>query len=341
MNEQTLDISWETIIKVFITGFVFYIIFLARDIAVWFFFALIISLLLDPAINFLRRLRFPKVLAVILIYLSIFGLLGLIIYLTAPIFIFEVNQLSQNIPDYFEKINPLLKNLGFDIAKNFQDLTVNLISRLQESSASIIRAISVFFGGIASTIMIFAFAFYMSLEDKGLEKVLSLLAPTKYEKHISTIFEKSQYKVSGWFGARILACLFVGIVSFIVFFLLGVKYSFTLSLISGVLNFVPFIGPLITGILAFLFVGVSNSWTLAIYIIIALYIIQATENTFITPLLIKKFLDLPPILVLISLLVGGTIFGILGMIFVVPVFGIIYEFLKEFLEKKRQDESVY
>ncbi len=333
--EQTLDISWQTITKIFIAGFVLYILFLARDIVVWFFFALIISLLLDPAINFLRRLRFPKILAVILVYALIFGLLGLIIYLMAPVFIFEINQFAQNIPDYFQKLSPILEGLGIDVAKNFQDLTANLISGLQESSGSIVRAISVFFGGIASTILIFAFAFYISLEDKGLEKVLSLLAPKKYEEYISTIFARAQFRVSGWFGARILACIFVGILSFIVFFLLDVKYAFTLALISGVLNFIPFIGPLITGILAFLFVGVSNSWVLAVYIIIALYIIQATENTFITPLLMKKFLDLPPILVLISILVGGTIFGILGMIFVVPVFGIIYEFLKEFLEKRR------
>ena len=135
-----------------------------------------------------------------------------------------------------------------------------------------------------------------------------------------------------------MACIFVGILSFIVFFLLDVKYAFTLALISGVLNFIPFIGPLITGILAFLFVGVSNSWFMAVYIIIALYIIQATENTFITPVLMKRFLGLPPILVLISLLVGGTMFGILGVIFVVPVFGIIYEFLKEFLEKRKEEE---
>ncbi len=336
--EQTLDISWQTIIKVFVAGFVLYILFLARDIVVWFFFALIISLLLDPAINFLRRLYFPKILAVVLIYLSIFGSLGLTIYLMAPIFIFEINQFYQNIPDYFQKLSPILESLGIDVVKNFQDLTTNLISGLQESSGSIVKAISVFFGGIASTILIFAFAFYISLEDKGLEKVLALLVPKKYEEYISTIFERAQYKVSGWFGARILACIFVGVLSFTVFFLLGVKYAFTLALISGLLNFVPFIGPLITGIVAFLFVGVSNSWVLAIYIIIALYLIQATENTFITPLLMKKFLDLPPVLVLISLLVGGTIFGILGMIFVVPVFGIIYEFLKEFLEKRKEGE---
>ena len=99
--EQILDISWKTILKVLVAGFVLYILFLARDIAVWFFFALIISLLLDPVILLLRRLRLPKVLAVILVYVSIFGILGLTIYLITPIVIFEINQLSKNIPDYF------------------------------------------------------------------------------------------------------------------------------------------------------------------------------------------------------------------------------------------------
>ena len=334
-KEQTLDISWGTIIKIFIAGFVFYILFLARDIVVWFFFALIISILLDPAINFLRHLRLPKILAVTLVYLSIFGALGLLIYLVAPIFLFEINQLSKNIPDYFEKINPLLKGFGIDVAKNFQDLMVNLISSLQESSGSIIKAISALFGGVASTVLIFALAFYISLENRGVERVLSLLSPRKYEGYVLTIFQGAQLKVARWFGARILACIFVGVLSFIVLFLLGVNYSFTLALVSGVLNFIPLIGPLITSILAILFVGVSNSWIMAIYVLIALYVIQAAENNLITPLLMKKFLDIPPVLVLISLLVGGTIFGILGVIFVVPVFGIIYEFFKEFLERRK------
>lgn len=338
--EQTLDISWGAIGKVFFVGFTLYMLFLVRDIAIWFFFALIISILLDPAIDFLRRLKIPKVLAVILIYLSIFGLLGLVIYLLAPIFTFEINQLSHNIPQYFERLNPILQNLGVDIANNFQDFMTTLISLSQESSKGIIRAISVFFGGIASTILIFVFAFYISLEDRGIEKMLAILVPKKYESYVITLFEKSQHKVSGWFGARILTCVFVGIASFAIFFLLGIKYAFILALISGILNFVPYVGPLITGILTILFVGVSNSWIVALYATIALYVIQALENNIVNPLLMKKFLDLPPLLVLLSLLVGGTIFGVLGMIFVVPVFGIVYEASREFLIKKKE-ESAY
>ena len=335
--EQTLDISWQTIVKVFVAVFILYILFLARDVLVWFFFGLIISLLLEPAINFLRKVYVPKVIAVTLVYIIIFGILGILIYASSPIFIFEINQFIKNIPVYFEKINPVLEGLGINVAKNFEDLAINLLSQLQESSASVIKAITVFFGGIASTLLIFIFAFYISLEERGVEKFLALLVPKKYEESVVSLFEKAQFKVSRWFGARILACIFVGVASFVVFFLFGVKYSFILALISGLLTFVPFIGPLITAVLALLFVGASSSWLIAVYIVISLTIIQEVENKLFTPLLMKKFLDLPPILVLMAILIGGKIFGLLGIIFIVPIFGIIYEFFKEFLERKKAD----
>lgn len=341
MADQTLDISWQGILKVFIAGFIFYILFLARDIAVWFFFALVISLLFEPAITFLKKLKVPKIIAVIMVYLSILGFLGLFIYLIAPIFVIEIQQFSQNIPLYFEHLNPIFNDFGITVAQNFEDFTTTLINSLQASSASIIKAVTVFFGGISSTAFIFILAFFISLEENGLERFLALLVPKKYEEYVMNLFERAQYKVSGWFGARIIACIFVGMASLVIFLLFKTKYAFTLALISGALNFVPYVGPLVTSLLTLLFVGVSDSWTSAVIVIGALLVIQEIENKIITPLLMKKFLDLPPILVLMSLLVGGTLFGFLGIIFIVPVFGIIYEATREFLIKRKEEQVTY
>lgn len=337
MPDQTLDISWRTIIKVLVTCFILYILFLARDVLVWFFFALMISLLLDPAINFLRWWRIPKILSVILVYLSIFGLLGLMIYLTAPIFIFELTQFSSNLPVYFEKINPLLNEVGIEVSQNFDDVTSMLTSGLKESSGSIVRAITTFFGGISSAVLIFALAFFISLEDKGTERLVAFLAPRKYQENIMQLFHRAQYKVSMWFGARVLACLFVGLASLITFYLLGIPYAFILALLSGVLNFIPYIGPAATMLIAILFVGAADSWLTAGYVAIILIVIQEIENKVLTPILMKKFLDLPPVLVLLSILVGGVMFGFLGTLFAVPVFGIIYEFTKEFIQKRNEE----
>lgn len=340
MSEQTLEISWQTIVKVLAACFVVYILFLTRNVAVWFLFALTISLLLDPLINFLRWLRFPKILAVVTVYVCIFGALGLVAYLVSPIFLFELAQFSKNIPDYLEKINPILKNVGIETTQNFQDTTSLLMSGLQQSSTGIVRAITTFFGGVYSTFLIFAIAFFISLEDRGTERVLAFLAPKKYKEYVVHLFERAQLKVSGWFGARIISCLFMGAASFTTFYLLGIKYAFTLALISGVLNFIPYIGPTISLVLAVLFVGISSSWIVAGYMLVIILIIQEIENKALTPLLMKKFMDLPPVLVLLSLLIGGTLFGFLGTVFAVPIFGIIFEFSKEFLERRREESPM-
>lgn len=337
-REQVLDISWEAIIKVFIAIFVFYVIYLAKDIVLWFFFGLAISVLLEPGINFLRKLRLPKFAAVLFIYLSIFGILGLLVYLTAPIFIFELKQFSQQIPDYFEKISPVLRQAGVDAAQSFGDFIEFLTGRLEQSSKGIVNALMAFFGGVSAAIFILTIAFFLSLEDKAPERFLQILLPKKYEEQIITLFERAQNKVAGWFGARVLACIFVGVASFIVFYIFGVKYTFLLALVSGTLNFVPFIGPLITFVLLISFIAVSSgSWLTIIYVLIAIIIIQLIENSLLTPILMKKMINLPPVLVLISLLIGAKLFGFLGTIFAVPVSGIIYEFTREFLEKRREE----
>ena len=341
MPEQILDISWKTIIKIAIAGFVLYALYLAKDIVLWFFFALIISVLLEPAINFLRWLRIPKIISITLVYLSIFGFLGLLIYITAPIFIFEIKQFSQFIPEYLEKINPLLKGVGINISQSFDSATEILVKGLEQGSKSVFSAAATFFGGLASAFFILVLSFFISIEGKGLERFLVFMVPQRYEDRIATLFSRVQRKVSGWFGARILACLFVGVASFVIFFVFGVKYALLLALISGVLNFIPYIGPWVTALLLSIFVGVSSgSWVTVLYVLVSFIIIQTIENSILTPVLMKKMIDLPPILVLIGLLVGAQLFGFLGAVFAVPVFGIVYEFAKEFLERRKTTESV-
>ena len=104
------------------------------------------------------------------------------------------------------------------------------------------------------------------------------------------------------------------------------------------MNFIPYIGPWITSILLIAIIAVSSGdWLTVLYVLIAVTLIQEIENKLLTPILMKKMTDVPPVLVLVSLLLGAKIFGFLGIIFAVPIFGIIYEFIKEFLEKRKQE----
>jgi predicted PurR-regulated permease PerM len=260
------------------------------------------------------------------------------IYLSAPLFITEIRDFVRIAPDYFDKVSPIFDSLKIESLQSLNNFTQGVTGGLENVSSNIFNALAAFFGGLASAFFILSLSFFLSLEDRSVEKFLLLIAPKKYESYVLTIFEKSQAKVSGWFGARVIACLFVAIASFAVFYFFGIQYSFILAFLAGVLNFVPFIGALIVGILLVVLIGISDSLMKALIILGLFAIIQQLENQIISPVLTKKFIGLPPVLVLLSLVAGGMVFGFLGAVFAVPVFGILYEFIKEFLEKRKEDE---
>ncbi len=337
MNQQEhlLDISWGTILKIAFALLCFYILYLVRDILIWCIFALIISVLFEPAIKFLSRFRLPRFLSVIFIYVVVFGILGILIYSITPMFVSEIQQFSQLFPQYFEKIAPSLQGLGIGAFESMESFTQAVSAFLQKASADILSAVAIIFGSIGSTIFILSIAVFLSLEEKGVERVFSLFSPKKHEASVLSLWEKSQAKVSGWFGTRILTCLFVGIAVFITLQLFKVQYSFSLSFLSGILNFIPILGPIIAGVIATVFIAL-DSWLKAIFVLIIFILIQQIEGNILSPFLTKKFIGLPPVLVLISLAVGGKLLGILGAILAIPLTGVIYEFLKDFLKRRKE-----
>jgi len=338
-QEKILDISWETIFKIIIAVLVLYLIYLIRDILVWFIFALIISILFNPAINFLQKRKVPRVISAVFIYLLVFGLISFFIYSIAPIFISEISNFSQAFPQYFEKISPSLKGLGVPAFDNLENFISFLSGNIEKIATNILNALFVIFGGIFSTIFVLTIAIFLSLEEKPIEKSLSLLFPKKYEAYALSLWGKCQSKVSGWFLSRILGCLFVGLLSSLTFLLFNVKYPFSLGLLAGITNFIPVVGPIVSGVIIFIVVSLDN-FLRAIFALLVFILIQQIENIILTPLLTKKFVGLPPALVLVALAIGGTLWGFLGSILAIPLFGILFEFLRDFLKKKKEEKTV-
>ncbi len=338
-NQNLLDISWGTIFKLFVGVICLYIFYFVKDIVIWFIFALIVSILFDLPINFLTKKRIPRVLAVMFIYLSFFGILSYFIYYLSPLFISEIQNLPQTFPQYFEKISPALNSLGVGDFQNIEEFEKIFEKDFQGITSNIFVAFFAIFGGISSTIFVVTIAIFLSLEEKAVEKSLILFFPKKYEKYALSLWADCQKKVSGWFLSRMIACLFVGVACYFAFFLLNAKYPFSLGLLAGALNFIPIIGPIITAALIFLIVAL-DSFTQAVFVFIAFVLIQQIENNILTPLLSQRLFGLSPVLVLMSLAIGGTLWGILGAILVVPLAGIIVEFISIFLRKRKEEEAI-
>ncbi len=335
--KKFLDISWESILKIFIAILAFYILYNIKEIVIWVVFALIISILFEPIIIFLKKKKIPRVLGVIITYIGFFGVIGFLGYLIVPFLASEIKGFIDIVPEYFERIYPPLQDMGFFEA------TKGELSAFEQSLETM--AINIFsflftiFGGVLSAIFIITTAFFLSLEENNIERGIMLLFPKKHEAYALSLWSKCQKKVSAWFLARVLACLFVGFVSYIVFFLFNIQYPLILAVLAAILNFVPYVGPLITGILLFLILAPAN-FLQAVFVVIAFFLIQQVEAYVISPLLMKRAVGVSPALVLISLLIGAQLWGFLGAILIIPLVGIISEFVKEFLQKKREKEAI-
>lgn len=340
MADQTkvLDISWETILKIAVAAVFFYILYLLRDILIWIVFALIISVLFDPAINFLKRF-IPRVLAVILIYIAVFGVIGSSIYLVAPVFIAEINQFSQDFPTYFEKISPPLRSLGIEAFDSFEKFIKTMQDQLLGISSSVFSAIGAIFGGLFATITILTIALFLSIEESGLERVVAALSPKKYEAVVMSILARSQKKVAGWFGSKILSSIFIGFLTFLICYVLNIDYAISFALFAGVFNLIPIIGPIVSGVIIGMIV-LAASWLKAAFFLGAFTLIQQIEGNILTPVLTRKFIGLPPVLVLVALLVGGRLWGFMGALLAIPMAGIFFEFIRDFLKKKKEEKSV-
>ncbi len=338
-EEKVLDISWSTILRISMTLLVFYALYSIKDILVSIIFALVISILFNPAINFLERKRIPRVIGTIFMYVSVFALLSLVLYWTVPIFINEIQQFGYLFPQYFGKLSPPLRSLGLEAFDSFETFTLALQEWLIKASSSIFGVIISIFGGIFSTVSIFAIAVFFSMEEKEVQNAIKALAPKKSEEYFLNLWQRGQNKTAAWFGTRVLSSIFVGLVSYLALSVLDVNYASVLSLFAGIMDIIPVLGPIFAGTIITILAAL-DSWTKAFFVLVAFILIQLIEGNIITPILTRKLVGLPAVLVLISVLVGGRLAGFLGAILAIPLTSIVYEFLRDYLKKRKENSLV-
>jgi predicted PurR-regulated permease PerM len=338
-HEKVLDLSWDTIFKIALSILLFYFFLQIKDVVIWFVFAIIISILFNPSIDFLKKIKIPRAVGASIIYILAFGTLSLTFYSVIASLVSELEQFSQVVPSYLKEISPLLRDFGIEAFDNIENFINTIKGSLSELTTAVFNASFAFFGGIFTTLFVITMAFFLSLEEKIIDRAVFLIFPKRYEKYALSLWKRSQKQVSGWFLSRILSCIFVGSATYISALILGIRYPLSFGLVAGIFNFIPYIGPLVSSVFFFL-VTVMDGFGKAIFIVIIFTIIGLIENGILNPVLSKKFIGLSPVIVILSLSIGGILWGVLGAFLAVPLAGITFQFVKEFLEKKKQEESV-
>ncbi len=326
-----LEISWSSMWRaVFVAAFI-YFLFLAKEIASAVLISIVISSALDPVISWAEKKRIPRVLSTLLIFIFLIVLVAVLLYIIVPVALTELNVFI----DVLSKTNTPVLGLQriADIANAFTESIGRLASVLFSGSASLFDTLSKFLGGIALAISAFVLSFYLSVDRDGVEKLLRAILPPSYEEQILSVYFRTRHKIGKWLEGQIFLSLSIGFIVYIGLWLIGVEYALVLAILAAVLELVHYVGPIISGAIAVL-VALSQSQTIAIYVLIFFVVISKVEGYLLTPTFMRLTTSLNPAVILIAILAGAQLAGLVGLILAVPGAVLVQEVINHWSEAK-------
>ncbi|MBI2633970.1 MAG: AI-2E family transporter [Parcubacteria group bacterium] len=332
-NENTnLEISWQSAVRVFALAILISAIYFFRDLIALFISAIIIATVVEgPASGLIKR-GWPRFLAVATVYFVSILLLAFFIYLLTPVILTEAQGLLETFLTVFNRIF----RLGFLTPETIAEVQTNLSDLIQgfgQGAGAALEFLSRFSNAVFSIVVVFITSFYLALQGKSGERIIKLLVPSEHEPYFLGLWGKSQKKISRWFYGQVILSLTVGLAVFLGLWLLGVRYSLLLGILAALLEIVPVVGPVVSGILAVV-VAAHQGADLALYTVILFVVVQQVENHVLIPTLMRRFIGLNPVVVVFALLIGGKLAGIWGLILAVPITAALGEVLEDW-ERKR------
>ncbi len=340
MPKDFFEISWSTLWRVFLMVLFVLALFMARQALIILFLAIIISSALNGPVGYLQEKRkVPRILGTILIFLIALAILALLLYTLIPIGIFELQNFLQNLKEIKIPILGALDSSQVSGLENYLGSLTNLADVLFSGGASFINVVSSIFGNLALIISTLIISFYLTVNQAGVEKFLRTILPITHEEYVIGIYLRARRKLGLWLRGQFLMMLIVGALTTLGLWILGVKYSFILGILAGFLEIVPLVGPVFAGALAFI-VALSESWTLGFYVILLFLVIQQTESHFLLPIVMKKTVDINPVVVVFSIIAGAEIAGIIGMLLAVPVAVILQELIYDYERRKLRNQRL-
>ena len=341
--------------------FILWVIREAGYLVAPFLWGIFLAYMFDPLITKMEK-KMPRIIAVLLIFIPLVILAIIFFMFILPRAIEEMDIILKNLPQYIDKIynsiSSLLiyisEKLNRTVEKSFNiDMAIDADSikdflfgtdgmftliyrKITDLKLQNINSITTIFSIIFSYFVILPFVtFYLMLDFQNIKSKIIKMLPMRWQNSISDIIIKSNDIINSYIrGMTILAISFFTI-SYILLSITSTKYAFMLALLRGVLNYIPFIGPFIAFLTA-LFVGVITEpiwWHGALKMAIIYGVIQILDSGLMAPKILGKSVQIHPIAVMFSTIIGGVLFGILGVLFAVPFCGIILLISRSFFYK--------
>lgn len=318
------------------------------------FFAYLIA----PLVEFVHRPLYmrgrehimPRALAIGIVYLALFGSLGLSLWFLLPRLGTQITEFAKKAPDYITSARARSQGLN-RFYENYQipeavrkKISENVTSLIETAGRYTGESLWAFIYEILSIlpflILIPILAFFLLKDAESFRRsALRMLPRGRWRWRGDEFFQDVNSTLAAYIRAQLIACLLIGVVCTIGFYFIGVPYFFLLGLLAGMLEFIPLVGPLVVAVLA---AGITSFYSLKQAIVVALFlgILRIVHDYVIYPRIIGQGVHLHPLAVILAILSGAEIAGVAGIFLAIPVIAIATVSYRHWMEHRGSEGLV-
>ncbi|MDO4711143.1 MAG: AI-2E family transporter [Peptostreptococcaceae bacterium] len=315
-----------------------------------FIWAFIITYFLLALMRMLEaRFKIKRLWAFILTYLLFFGMIGLFVLMVAPVIVENITDITEVAPSYITKIQSFMDSAA-DRLKLIEDPQIQQYFKGSTTDVSkwmldLVNAIfnSVLNGVIGLTSWLFNFVFgiiismYILYDVEGFEKAGQKFILALYGKERSSdileFLSMSDQIFKDYFVGKVIDSAIVGVLCYVGLALLGAPYAMLMSLIVGIFNMIPYVGPVL-GMIPAVIITLMTSPIKALWVAIFILVLQQIDGNIIGPKVLSDKVGVSPFGVVLAIAIGGGYFGIMGMLVSVPIYKVISIVIDRALDKK-------
>lgn len=322
---KTIEISHRTVIFTALFLLLLWFLYQIRAIILGLFIAVLLMTALNPIVNKLVRFKIPRALSIFIVYIVIFGTLGVVLAGIIPPLLDQTATLATRLPTYLEQLGIV----GID-----ERLVKEQLSQIGTIPADIVRLALALFSNLIVVFTVLVITFYLLLERDQLGKHLAFLFGEANEKRAQGFIDKFEKRLGGWVRGELILMTIVGFLTYVGLRFLGIHFALPLALLAGFLEIVPNIGPIISAVPAVL-AGLTISPIMGLAVAALYFLVQQLENSVIVPKVMERSVGVNPLVTIISLAIGFKLAGVLGAILAVPVVLVLQVVAIEFFALKR------
>ena len=299
-------------------------------------FGILFSLVLVYPINLLGRVM-PRWLAAVLTLCLVLGLIALAVYVSMPFFVSQSQWLVAHVPLALERAQSWLHSLNVDghplPGSVKQHLTAELGNLVKQALPVAFGAVSAL-GGMTAVL---ALSLFLAYDADAYRRGILRLVPRASEHTLEQFLDRAGRVLQHWMVGQLLSMTVTGVLTGLGLLLLGINSWLVLGAIAFVLEFVPYIGPILSAVPG-VATGFAISPSMALWVLVVYVVVQLVESNVLQPLIMKRAIQLQPALQLVWQLAMGSAFGILGLFIATPLLACIqlaveYFYIERTLEK--------